>query len=68
MEKVYNLDFFEFGKDWKLNDPHPLTNWEKFEIEIIILKHLILPENHFETYLSFVQLKHVKSTFTFRKI
>ena len=33
----------------------------------ISLKHLKLPKNHFKTNLFFVQLKHLKSTFTFGK-
>ena len=51
--------------------------WEKFEIGKILgaplskkkisSKHLKLPKNHFKTYLFFVQLKHLKSAFTFVK-
>ena len=56
------LDFLEFVKNWKFNDPHPLTNWEKFEIRNIMnfekpppqkknvsLKHLKLLKNHLKT-------------------
>ena len=31
----------------------------------ISLKHQKLPKNHFKTNFSFIQLKHLKSTFTF---
>ena len=50
------------GKNW---------NWENFEFweppskKTISLKHLKLPKNHFKSNLFFVQLKHLKSTFTF---
>ena len=36
-----------------------------FATKNISLKHLKLPKNHFKTNLFFVQLKHLKSTFTF---
>ena len=92
VEKVHNfpypplpqdvLAFFEFGKNWKYDDPPPpsdlicekIWNWESFEFwetspqkKNISLKHLKLPKNNFKTNLFFVQLKHLKSTFTFGK-
>ena len=71
------LDFFEFVKKWKFDAPPLDLIWEKVEIgkilnfgsppseKIITLKHLTLPKNHFKTNLFFVQLKHLKSLFTF---
>ena len=61
VEKVHNfldvLDFFEFGKNRKFEDPPPLPNLgkirnlENFESEKnISLKHLKLPKNHFKTF------------------
>ena len=70
---------FEFGKNVNLLI-HPLgLICEKFKIREIInigtpplrknisLKQLKLPKNHFETNFVFVQLKHLKATFTFGK-
>ena len=73
------LDFFEFGKNWKFDDPPPSDLiWEKLKLgklrilgppphrkKIISLKHLKLPKNHFKTNLFFVQLKHLRCTFKF---
>ena len=74
VEKVHNfldpslpqdvLDFFEFGKNWKFDDPLPLEpnlgkiwNWENFEFWELppqkkrkSLKHLKLPKNHFSNF------------------
>ena len=73
------LAFFEFGKKSKFDDPPLVPNlgkiwiWENFEFgepppqrkKNRSLKHLKLPKNHFKTNLFFIQLKHLKSTFTF---
>ena len=71
------MDFFEFGKNWKFDDPPLYLIWEKIEIgkifnlgtppqkKNISLKHLKLPKNRFKTNLFFVQSKHLKSAFTF---
>ena len=48
---------FEIGKIWNLGNPPRKKN--------ISLKHLKLLENHFNTYLFFVQLNHLESTFKF---
>ena len=73
------LDFFEVGNNLKFDDPPLWPNWEKFEIRKILsfgnppqkknisLKHLKLPKNHFKPNFIFVQLKHLKPTFTFVK-
>ena len=57
------LDFFEFGKKLKFDDPPLDLIWENFEIGKILnfgnppqrknisLKHLKLPKNHFKTNL-----------------
>ena len=77
LKRVFSLQFFDFGKNWKFDNPNLI--WEKFEIgkiwnfgnppsgKNISLKHLKLPKNHFKTNLFFVQLKHLKSSFTFGK-
>ena len=74
----YILDFFENGKNWKFDYPPPPRtyfrknlNWENFEFweTPSEKKHKLKkwPKNHFKTNLFFVQLKHLKSTFTFGK-
>ena len=74
------LDFFEFGKIGNLMTP-PLGpnlgktwNWKNVEFwepplnkRNTSLRHLKLPKNNFKPNLFFVQLKHLKSTFTFGK-
>ena len=35
-QKVEDLDFFEFGKNWKFDDPPSDLIWEKFEIRKIL--------------------------------
>ena len=51
-----------------------ILNWENFEFweplpqkKNVSLKHLKLPKNHYKANLFFVQMKHLKSTFTFGK-
>ena len=76
VEKVHNfiappplppdaLDFFEFGKNWKYDDPPSLglnlgklLNWKNFEFweaplrkKPKSLKHFKFPKNHFKTNL-----------------
>ena len=55
------LDFFEFEKNWKFEFCEPPLR------KNISRKHLKLPKNHFKTNLFFLQLKYLKSTFTFGK-
>ena len=70
--------FLEFGKNFKFDDPPSDKIWDTFEIGIFFFilghpalekdissKHLKLPNNHFKNKLVCVQLKHLKSTFTF---
>ena len=70
---------FKFWKNWKFDDPPSDLILERIEIrenfnfkksplkKNISLKHLKLSKNNFKTNLFFVQLKHLKSTFTFVK-
>ena len=63
LKRVFSLQFFDFGKNWKFDNPNLI--WEKFEIgkisnfgnppsgKNISLKHLELPKNHFKTKLFF---------------
>ena len=47
------LDFFEFGKNWKFDDPPPLDLiWEKFEIGKIL--------NFWDPPQKSISLKHLK--------
>ena len=60
------LDFFEFGKNWKFDDPPSDLIWEKLEIGNILnfgnppseknisFKHLKLPKNPLKTNLFFL--------------
>ena len=60
----------DLGKIWKKFGKR--ENFEFLETsprrkKNISLKHSILPKNHLKTNLFFVQLKHLKSTFTIGK-
>ena len=57
-----NLGKIEIGKIFNLWAPPPPQK------KYMSLKHLKLPKNYFKTNLFFVQLKHLKSTFSFGKI
>ena len=64
-----NSEKFEIGKNLEVHlFPSPVGHFGgPSEKKNKSLKHLKLPKNHFKTNLFFVQLNHLKTSFTFGK-